>query len=300
MSIMNVFENMEDCPGRGGPAICGGTDQSRDEKAPSEIHSTDLLLFKIRTGNGFPSHFYSEAQANVYAAKTDRGIFVYSMDPEPRYVLLDANCDFLSRLDALAKEQNLIQDNGWHSFTHGLPDDFGGAVDVRYASGEYISKSDNQSPVITIPADKAVRELFSLAFTEYPRISLPDASEIKAVEHREENQFSHTLLRLESTGIGAKISSEAKYSTSDTVHCHEKDLDASAFDRIREDAVTYCVFGLVGLEKYHPNVTGLGTSSLTYELTDGTHVTIPQVYGIPQGAEKLVFETKLYLDSLLK
>ena len=300
MRILDVFKKPEDRPGMGGPAICGGTDHSHDENAPAEIHSTDLLLFKIRTGNGLSTHFLSEVQANVYAAKTELGIFTYSFEPEPRYALLDANCDFLSRLDTLTKEQCLIQDNGQHSFTHGLPDDFGGAVDIRYASGEYISKSCNQSSVISIPADKAVRELFSLAFTEYPRVSLPDTSEIKAVEHREDSEFRHALLRLESTGDGAKIYGEAKYSTSDTVHQHEKELSASAFDRIREDAAKYCVFGLVGLEKYHPNVVGLGTSSLTYELTDGTRVTIPQIYGIPAGAEKLVSETKLYLDSLLK
>lgn len=275
MRILDVFKKPEDRPGMGGPAICGGTDHSHDENAPAEIHSTDLLLFKIRTGNGLSTHFLSEVQANVYAAKTELGIFTYSFEPEPRYALLDANCDFLSRLDTLTKEQCLIQDNGQHSFTHGLPDDFGGAVDVRYASGEYISKSCNQSSVISIPADKAV-------------------------EHREDSEFRHALLRLEATGDGAKIYGEAKYSTSDTVHQHEKELSASAFDRIREDAAKYCVFGLVGLEKYHPNVVGLGTSSLTYELTDGTRVTIPQIYGIPAGAEKLVSETKLYLDSLLK
>ena len=300
MGIMDVFKKNEDRPGMVSQAVCGGTDHSHDENAPQEIHSTDLLLFKIRTGNGLPSRYPSEIQANVYAAKTEQGIYLYALESESRYALLDADCDFLSRLDVLTKEQNLIEDNGRHSFTHGLPEDFGGAVDVRYASGEYISKSCNQSPVITIPADKAVRELFSLAFEKYPRAPLPDASEILAVEHREDSKFSHTLIRLESTQTGARIYDKAKYATSDTVCQHEKALDAQAFDRIREDAKKYCALGLVGLEKYHPNVAGLGTSSLTYELAGGARISITQIYGIPSGAEKLVFETKLYLDSLLK
>lgn len=275
--------------------ICGGTRHSQDADAPTEILSHDLVFFKAGTEGGRMG-----MQSRVYAAKAEKGTYIVIAEEEPRFALLSPNCDFLSRLDALVREQNLIQDNGYHSRTAGLPADFGGSIDIRYASGEFISKSDNQSPIIPLKADQAIHEIFMDAFVSCPKVQLPDPSLIRKVEYREQGKENYSILTFEREGEAAKLSSENKYSSSDKVYKKEAQVPASAFDRIINDAKKYCLFGLGGVEKYHPSSVQLSEKALTYELSDGSKIVVPYFYGVIGGISNIVFETSCYLEGLMK
>jgi hypothetical protein len=274
--------------------ICGGTRHSQDADAPTEIHSHDLVFFKAGTEGGRMG-----MQSRVYAAKAEKGTYIVIAEDEPRFALLSPDCDFLSRLDALVREQNLIQGNGYHSRTAGLPADFGGSIDIRYASGEFISKSDNQSPIIPQKADQAIHEIFMDAFSSCPKVQLPDPSLIRKVEYREQGKDNYSLLTFERDGEAAKLSSENKYSSSDKVYKKEALVSASAFDRITEDVKKYCLFGLDGVEKYHVSSFEPSKKALTYVLSDGCKIVVPYFYGVIGGVSDIVFETERYLKSLL-
>lgn len=68
---------------------------------------------------------------------------------------------------------NLAKDNGFHSETHGLPENFAGSVSIEYASGEKISFSNNQQPILSPNTGLCIKELFSEAM-KGEKVSLPD------------------------------------------------------------------------------------------------------------------------------
>jgi hypothetical protein len=274
--------------------ICGGTTRSQDAAAPMEILSRDLVFFKAGAEFG-----HRGMQSRVYAAKAEKGIYIVIAEEEPRFALLSPDCDFLTRLDTLVREYHLIRDNGHHSHTAGLPEDFGGSIDIRYASGEFISKSDNQSPIISQEADQAIRKTFLDAITSYPRIKLPDPSLIQKVEYREQGKDNYSLLTFSRNGETAKLSSENQYSTSGTIYKKEAQVPSSAFDRIIDDAKKYCLFGLGGVEKYHSSTLQISEQTLTYELSNGSKMVVPYFYGVLGGVSDVVFETERYLSGLL-
>ena len=274
--------------------ICGGTRHSQDTDAPTEIHSHDLVFFKAGTEGGRMG-----MQSRVYAAKAEKGTYIVIAEEEPRFALLSPDCDFLSRLDALVRAQNLIQDNGYHSHTAGLPADFGGSLFIRYASGEFISKSDNQSPIITQKADQAIHKIFMDAITSCPKAELPDPSLIRKVEYREQGNERHSLLTFTLEEETAKLYSENQYSSSGTIYKKEAQVSASAFDRIIDDVKKYCLFGLGGVEQYHASSYQSSEQALTYELSDGSKIVVPYFYGVIGGVSNIVFETRRYLEGLL-
>ena len=312
MSIFDMFHknpNAPEAPGgnrepvetpggmKGGmePPICGGTRHSKDENAPTEIQSRDLIFFKAGTDGGRMG-----MHSKVYAAKATKGIYVVTAEEEPRFALLSSDCNFLSRLDELVREHDLIRDNGYHSRTAGLPADFGGSIDVRYASGEFISKSDNQSPIITRKADDAISEFFARAFEAYPRADLPDPSQIRKVTWREDGEDHHRVITFEREGEIATLHSESKYATSDTIYRKEAQVPVKAFDRIVDDVTKFCLFGLEGVRQYHNYSSHVTEESLTYELSDGSQFVVPNFYGVIGGVSNVVFETRFYLEDLLK
>ena len=140
------------------PPACGGTDATLDTKAPKEIQSNDLVYFDVFSALNPPQQLWQNREETLgfiaaYAAKTPGGTFVFlkksngyrGKDNESSWALLKA--DLTPDLCELVRECNIAKNNGFHSRTHGLPENFGGDIDIRYGSGERISISNNQSPV---------------------------------------------------------------------------------------------------------------------------------------------------------
>lgn len=275
--------------------VCGGTDRSHDENASAEILSRDLRFFSVDTVSG--EDFDPRTRVIAYAAVAKSGVFISLGGEAPRYTLLAPDCDFMQCLDALAKKWDMATNNGFHSHTHGLPADFGGRLTMRYASGEYVSKSNNQSPILESGAPDAICELFTKALDTYPRAALPSSDDVISLEYREESGHACSLRTFEIREDHVHLFSMDRYSSGGTYE-NETDLNLQTFDRIREDARRLCVFGLQGLEEYHPASLRLSDESLTYVLKDGSRISLPHVYGINESLNGLHFHTKNYLDSL--
>ncbi len=223
------------------PCVCGGTDAYIDTKAPKEITSGDMTLFDVTSA--FRTLAVAGADrldyVSAFAAPVGDGTFVFLEtreysdydEPHREWALLKEN--IMPELTALAREHGLAKNNGYHSQTHGLPENFGGSVDIRYASGERISASDNQCPVISYDAGVAIADAFRAAL-KGERETLPDLSaltEIRYTEEREDGGFTRATLTINPDGTGTN----AKTSRYDgpAVYENEKPVDAETVAAIR-------------------------------------------------------------------
>ena len=193
--------------------VCGGTDSTYDADAPKEIVSDDVVFFSatselntfdVRESEDEPLSFVS-----AYAARADGGTFLFLETKrdfrdgsERGWALVKA--DAFPAIAALTRECALAKSNGSHSVTHGLPQNFGGSVDIRYAGGERINFSDNQSPIISRETGLKIAELFA-SLMAGERAELPDISGLRAIRFSEEraaDSYTRVTLTLRADGSG--------------------------------------------------------------------------------------------------
>ena len=185
------------------PDTCGGTDVTLDTNAPNEIVSEEMILFDVTSalgryqvsGSGMRNDYNEPLRyVSAFAVRAENGCFVFiESEPESAYrgerirsaaVLKN---DVFPALVGLVRESGIARKNGYNSTTHGLPENFGGSVTIKYASGEKISISDNQSPVITPETGSKIAELLYKAL-EGEKVELPDADRLSKIMYSEERK----------------------------------------------------------------------------------------------------------------
>ena len=202
---------------------CGGTDATLDRSAPKEIESEDMVFFSVASALGFISspdsdngeRFSDISYISAFASKCDGGAFLFLHTGASRYAENDSYAFSLTKedifpcLDRIVRKYDFAKQNGFCSRTHGLPENFGGDVDIRYSSGEKIYFADNQSPVISLAAAKEIANLF---FERLNRadIGLPDLSALKEIRFEEKRNDGFTAATLtlspDGTGVNKKTS----------------------------------------------------------------------------------------------
>ena len=263
------------------PCTCGGTDAYIDTKAPKEIASEEMTLFDVTSA--FRTLVIDDSErldyVSAFAARVGGGSFVfletrwYSDYNEPHCEWALLKEDIMPKLTALAREHGLAKNNGYHSQTHGLPEDFGGSVDIRYASGERISISDNQSPVIPYDFGVATAEAFAEAL-KGERAALPDLSALTAIryaEEREDGGFTRATLTINPDGTGTN----AKTSRYDdpTVYESEKPVDAETVAAIRS-SIERCGM-LAWADLPESDYKSGPEKTLAFVFADGGVITVP-------------------------
>ena len=187
------------------PEMCGGTSRSRDDSAPKTIKSDKMIFF--RASCSFKTVVSNDPEVNshwlryisVYAAAVEGGsILVLSANDgykrdETSWTYIKG--DIFPELVKAVKEADLAAKNGISSFTHGLPENFGGEVLIKYDGGEQISFSDNQSPVFTKDLGIRLYELFTEAM-KTEKAPLPDAEKIISLKILDENSTGYTSAEL--------------------------------------------------------------------------------------------------------
>lgn len=202
------------------PEVCGGTTSSIDENAPKTITSGEMTYFCVESVIGIPPDRYAEEETlyfvSAFAAPTGRGNFLL-LETRNSYER-SAGCvstalvkeDVFPALTSLVRESGLAKINGVHITTHGLPDNFGGSIDIRYASGERISISNNQSPIISYEAGQKIAELFKKLISG-EKVSLPDVSALCSIrfeERRNGGAFTKAVLTLNEDGTAINEKSQ--------------------------------------------------------------------------------------------
>ena len=180
------------------PPAPGGSEDRRDPGASPEIASETLVLFDARSSFVTLADPPPWAYVHAFAAPAEGGVLAGlqcranpSYDPGPRkrpekdYIGAAIVPEELwAELQTLIGTYELAAWNGDHHYTHGLPQDFGGAILADYASGERIDLSDNQSPVMNGEAGEALVSLFR-RYLEEPLQTL-EAEELDALLKSEE------------------------------------------------------------------------------------------------------------------
>ena len=228
------------------PNVCGGTDATLDPAAPKEITSEEMTFFSASCSFktvAFSMEKRKEAPMRhlfAFAALTEKGSFLTfeklnfdeRRDEGFQWALVKENV--FPELVKLARRYDLAAKNGYHSQTHGLPENFGGSVKILFAGGEKISYSDNQSPILSIEAGEAIASLFERAMQGekefFPDLSL--LSEIRFEETGLRGGFNHARLILQDDGTGV-LKQEERFEDP-KVYESEKTLGAEKVTALKE------------------------------------------------------------------
>lgn len=295
---MNLFHRKK----KPDPPVCGGTTRTVDENAPKTILCEGMTLFHVysalsyhqpddRTENG-PLSFVC-----AYAAPVNGGTFLLLQTARfrregKRAAWAVVKADLFPALVALAREEGLAKENGLHSHTAGLPENFGGEISVCYGDGSKISVSDNQSPVLTDRAAKRIIALFEDAMAG-ERADVPVAADLTGVRYDERRaRGGFTKAELTFTPDGGTVRRQNKYDGPD-VYESTRALSPDDVSALRE-TVDRCALFLWGDLPERSNLSG-GESVLTFVLADGRQIAVPEYRDVPDPVRDGFFDVKFAL-----
>lgn len=288
------------------PGMCGGTDATLDRNAPNKIISEDMLRFDVTSAlhtivDDRPVKNRRLYYVSAFAAHSGSNTFVflsYSDDKmewrtrKSEWKLLEDN--IFPDLVKLVNECDLARNNGFHSVTHGLPEDFGGRINIEYAGGENISISNNQSPLFSLDTAEKIVTLF----TEKMRgatVKLPDLaklSEIRFDEERKDGGFKHAVLKLLPDGSGI-VSKKSKYEDP-KVYESEKPVDAETISKIISNIENN---GMLAWQDISCRDTVFNENkSLTFVFEDGNEVVVKNNHDLPYSISGAFFNIELEMN----
>ena len=286
------------------PNTCGGTYATQRKNAPTEIESEDMTMFMADTSF---STMVVEIEAgeeridsiSAYAAPAQGGTFLYlckGVRYESRLASVAlVKADIMPELVKLVNEQKMAQGNGYHSNTAGLPENFGGSVDIRYASGEQISYSNNQTPIFGYDTGMMIAQVFESAM-QGERVPLPDVKDLVKIlfeEQRKNGGFTKAELTINDDGTG----SNKKLSRYEDpkVFESEKPVEREAIDTIKK-SITGC--GMLAWNGLPSSGSSLnGNKRLTFVFKDGSEVSVTDGLMLPFGISGGFFNIELEMTT---
>ncbi len=268
------------------PGECGGTDATQRRNAPTTIESTEMILFSATSALGggvsldpagqeagllgYVSAFAAPVAGGTFLFLSTSGGFRNRDEKSSGWALVKE--DIFPSLVKLVNETDLAKQNGRHSMTHGLPEDFGGSVDIRYASGERIDFSNNQTPVFLPEVGAKIAALFTDAMKGVP-VPLPDVgsmTEIRFAEERKGGGYTRATLTLAADGT-ATNKKTSRYDDP-RVYESEKPVDADTVAAIKKTITNCGILAWADLPDHDFRIGGVKT--LTFVFADGTEITV--------------------------
>lgn len=269
------------------PVMCGGTTRHYDSNAPKEIKSTDMLFFKAESELPIPFGERSDLSGTLefisaFAAKLEGGSFLL-LETLELYEKRECSWAFVSEdvfpaLVKLVNDEQLAKGNGEHSFTHGLPKNFGGEVKINYADGEVISFSDNQCPILSMEFGVELRSLFSEAM-KTAGAPLPCAESITAVKFFDENDFGYTRCTLKPNDEGGYTLNKIYKFEEPKLYEYTKNVSGDVIERIRAAAEKNAVLLWDRLPQVEYKLPC--RKALTFVFEDGSEQTISDDRTVP-------------------
>ena len=294
------------------PGTCGGTDATLDKSAPTEIMSEDMTFFDVYSALGTEAdREFTDGEGRTrrlgyvhgYACPCGEGTFVLltvsegfrrrsGEAPVTKHAYLKE--DVMKTLTALVRDRGIAKRNGFHSKTHGLPENFGGAADIEYKSGEKISFSNNQSPIITCDTAAAIAETLGAAL-EGERVQLPDAADLKEIkfeEIRKKGAYTEATLTFLPDGT-ASVVRRSRYDGPD-IYETEKTVDADTVAKIKENIINTELPAWAGLPQRD---FGFAEKSLTFVFGGGEEIKIGGEHRAPDELRHGFFDIELIMTT---
>lgn len=223
--------------------VCGGSTTTYIKDAPQVIKSDKMVYFSVST----KLHNVEDSDGNnvgfihAFAVLTSKNeSFVYLVKNEgygrrdntfEDYALIKEN--IFPELVEIVNKHNLVKNNGRVHRTQGLPENFGGTVEIEYESGEKIYIEDNQSPFISSDTGEDIIKSFE-KFLKAKHVVSQDINTLKSIRFREDRKdggFTDILLELESDGTG-KIKKQQRFDNP-KIYESEKTADAGKIEKIK-------------------------------------------------------------------
>ncbi len=285
---------------------CGGTTKTYDKNAPKTITSDKMVFFSVTSALSYRRNTGSDGKElgyiSAFAVPSDNGTFLFleaaeghrKLGTTKKWALVKA--DIFPALVPLVLECNLVSQNGLHSRTAGLPENFGGDVLVEYENGETIDFSNNQSPVISHETANKIYNTFK-TYLDGEKAALPSFDALTAVrfsEERKDGGYTRAkLTRLpDGTGINEKTS---KYSGTPTVFESKKETGADVFDVIK-NSIENC--GILGWENLPQRESLIGSKkTLTFVFADGKKITVSDTANVPYELRHAFFDIDLEMTT---
>jgi len=146
--------------------IDGGVTKKVAKNAPKHIESTHIIKFCVEMSTVADAE-NDEYCGNVYNlnAVLENGAVKGEYKCRDRYgdaleQSFSESVEFMQRLYCIINEYDFARYNGEYFFVAGLPDNYGALVDIKFASGEQIYASDNESNFIPREAVIKLVDLF--------------------------------------------------------------------------------------------------------------------------------------------
>ena len=277
--------------GKEEPPVCGGTETSYDENAPKTILSEEMILFDVTSV--LPLGFVS-----AFAAPAGNGTFLFLETGNPPFARSERKRKWalvkksvFPALTVLVREEKLAAENGRHSHTNGLPEDFGGHVTVRYASGENILFSCNQQPILSQKTGERIVSLLEAAMME-ERVCLPESDSLRTVrfdEERRDGGFTRVALSIQDDGSGI-LQQSCRYSDP-TVYESEKAMPPEDVAFIKQTVTDCGLLAWTSLPQSHYRIGEEKT--LTFVFADGSQIVIPSDRVLPDQIRDGFFKIEL-------
>lgn len=143
--------------------IDGGVRHFVDDNLPKQIRSTQIDTFYCWFSSMSRMLCDTPIAGQVFTLTATRESCtckIRDRGRETTSVTFTPDADFFSRLQDIICRYNMVQENGRHHHVSGLPPDFGIDLQVRYASGETLITSDNQSCFLSNQAMEELAALF--------------------------------------------------------------------------------------------------------------------------------------------
>ena len=146
--------------------VNGGRDENWDKNAPKEIKSEDLIYFD----SWFANNETQELEWGKYFFKAELGEdgkvtgSYYYMDKNGDFAPLEfpfeTDASIMKEINEIVKESKIVAWNGYYGHTNGIPENYGFAIDAKYASGERLYCSDNAGNYFSEETMLALNNLF--------------------------------------------------------------------------------------------------------------------------------------------
>lgn len=284
----------------GGAPVCGGSSGVKGEfsDAPKTINSKEITYFAVSCSFATMGSDRAYTYVSSLAVPAGRGTLVsltYSTQSrfsgggndycETRLV----TGDVFVELQAIVDRHDFAKKNGESYHVAGLPDNFGGSATIEYASGEKITMSNNQSPIIAPAAGAEIVDLLKgrIENDAVGDLSVGDIVKIVYNEFYEEGHYTTYELTEE------KLYSECQFKKGDEVYTHENYCEAGLMDKARnlvdKSAALYWD-GIAEKETWH-----MSTESLTFVMKDGREIKVNGFMRCPNG---VIFNIKMLMFEL--
>lgn len=288
------------------PQVCGGTNTTLDTRAPKEISSHDMTIFDVTSalnaqGGKNPEGEESLRYVSAFAVPAGTGSFLFletrtgqrKREGETKSAALLTENVFPG-LCRLVRDCRLAERNGYQSHTYGLPENFGGSIDIKYGSGERISCSNNQSPVLSYEAGTRIASFFEKALQgrkqEIPPVSLLSA--IRFSEKRTGGGYTKAHLTLNPDGTGTNHK-ESKYDVA--VYESASEIDAATMKKIMDEIERSALFAW---EKLPASGLRYGADEeMTFEFKDGREITVRKDRALPDQISRGFFNIQLEMTT---